>query len=53
MFFKFMIVYLLFVSYLAYIMAYTTPDHIHATTALIGTLSSFLIGIVTAFVNVK
>ena len=54
MFFKFVIVYLLlFVSYLAYIMAHTTPDHIHAITALIGALGSFLIGVVTAFVNVQ
>ena len=54
MFFKFVIVYLLlFVSYLAYIMAHTTPDHIHALTALIGALGSFLIGVVTAFVNVQ
>ncbi len=54
MFFKFVIVYLLlFVSYLAYIMAYTTPDHIHAITALIGALGSFLVGVVTAFVNVQ
>jgi len=54
MFFKFMIVYLLlFVSYLAYIMADTTPDHIHAITALIGALGSFIIGVVTAFVNIQ
>ena len=54
MFFKFVIVYLLlFVSYLAYIMAHTTPDHIHAITALIGALGSFLIGVVTTFVNIQ
>ena len=53
MFFKFVIVYLLlFVSYLAYIMAHTTPDHIHAATALIGALGSFLIGVV-AFMNIQ
>jgi len=34
-------------------MAYTTPDHIHATTALISALGSFLIGVVTAFVNIQ
>ena len=34
-------------------MAHTTPDHIHAATALIGALGSFLIGVVTAFVNVQ
>jgi len=31
----------------------TTPDHIHAITSLIGALGSFLIGVVTAFVNVQ
>ena len=54
MFFKFVIIYLLlFISYLAYIMAHTTPNHIQAITALIGALGSFLIGVVTAFVNVQ
>ena len=54
MFFKFVIVYLLlFVSYLAYIMARTTLDHIHAITALIGALGSFLIGVIAAFMNVQ
>jgi hypothetical protein len=54
MFYKFVIVYLLlFVSYLAYITAHTTTDHIHAITALIGALGSFLIGVVAAFVNVQ
>ena len=54
MFFKFMIVYLLlFVSYLAYIIAHSTTDHLYATTAFIGALGSFLIGIITAFVNTQ
>jgi hypothetical protein len=34
-------------------MADTTPDHIHAITALIGALGSFIIGVVTAFVNIQ
>jgi hypothetical protein len=34
-------------------MAHTTPNHIQAITALIGALGSFLIGVVTAFVNVQ
>ena len=53
MFFKFVIVYLLFVGYLAYIMVHTTPDYLHAITALIGALGSFLIGVVAAFVNIQ
>ena len=54
MFFKFVIVYLLlFVSYLAYIIAHSTTDHLHATTAFIGALGSFLIGVITAFVNIQ
>ena len=34
-------------------MAHTTPEHIHAVTALIGALGSFLIGVVTSFLNVQ
>lgn len=54
MFFKFVIIYLLlFVSYLAYIIAHSTTDHLHATTAFIGALGSFLIGVITAFMNTQ
>jgi len=34
-------------------MAHTTPDHLQAATALIGAIGSFLIGVVTAFVNTQ